>query len=123
MRRRSLVLAALLAGACSAVTTQQGVEMVSELAGAWRGRLAVVQANAAATMTVQEDGRYQGALHFDRGEERPFTGVIVLARPGLWRYHGTHGNGTVLLVRRGDELTLRFVPDGGGGGGAFTRPR
>ena len=79
-------------------------------------------ANATATMTVKDDGSYVGALHFDGGEDRPFTGAIAVIRPGRLRYQGSHGNG-IVAVDRGRDVTLRFVPDGGGGGGAFTRAR
>jgi hypothetical protein len=121
-RVRALLGAVLLAG-CSLVSTQQPVENVRELAGAWQGRLALQLANASATMTIKESGAYEGALHLDGGIDRPFSGAIVVTRPGRLRYQGTHGNGIVTLVKRGDALTLRFVPDGGGGGGSFTRAR
>jgi len=124
MSRLAFVLAAavMLTG-CSAVSRQHPVASVQELAGDWHGRLALQLANAAATMTIKENGAYQGALHLDGGEDRPFNGAIIVVRPGRVRYQGSHGNGIVVLVRRGDESTLRFVPDGGGGGGAFTRVR
>ena len=124
MNRLALVLAAavMLTG-CSAVSRQHPVASVQELAGDWHGRLALQLANATATLTIKENGAYQGALHLDGGEDRPFNGAIIVVRPGRVRYQGSHGNGIVVLVRRGDESTLRFVPDGGGGGGAFTRVR
>jgi hypothetical protein len=124
MNRLALVLAAavMLTG-CSAVSRQHPVASVHELAGDWHGRLALQLANAAATMTIKENGAYQGTLHLEGGEDRPFNGAITVVRPGRVRYQGPHGNGIVMLMRRGDESTLRFVPDGGGGGGAFTRVR
>ena len=124
MNRLALVLAtAVMLIGCSVVSRQHPVASVHELAGDWHGRLALQLANAAATMTIKENGAYQGALHLDGGEGRPFNGAIIVVRPGRVRYQGSHGNGIVMLMRRGDESTLRFVPDGGGGGGAFTRVR
>lgn len=117
-----LALLALLLGGCSLVASPD-VVAVRELAGAWRGRLALQQSNATATMTVKDDGGYQGALHLEGGEDRAFNGAIVIVRPGRLRYQGSHGNGMVIIVSQGAEMTLRFVPDGGGGGGAFTRAR
>ncbi len=124
MNRLALVLAAsvMLIG-CSVVSRQHPVASIHELAGDWHGRLALQLANAAATLTIKENGAYQGALHLAGGEDRPFNGAITVVRPGRVRYQGSHGNGMVMLMRRGDESTLRFVPDGGGGGGAFTRVR
>ena len=117
----ALATSIALAG-CSLAPTRD-VASVRELAGQWRGRLALPLANAAATMTIDDNGSYRGALHFQGGEDRPFTGAIVVLRPGRLRYQGSHGNGSVMVQDRGAELTLRFVPDGGGGGGAFTRVR
>ena len=122
MSRLALGLAvAVMLTVCSAVSRQHPVASVHELAGDWHGRLALQLANAAATMTIKENGAYQGALHLDGGEDRPFNGAITVVRPGRVRYQGSHGNGIVMLMRRHGESMLRFVPDGGGGGGAFTR--
>jgi len=124
MKRLALVLGAVvILTSCSDVSRQHPVASVQELAGDWHGRLALQLANAAATLTIKANGAYQGALHLDGGEDRPFNGSITVIRPGRVRYQGSHGNGIVVLVRRGEESTLRFVPDGGGGGGAFTRVR
>ena len=123
MRRGAVALLIVALGGCSLVSTRDSIASVRELAGAWRGRLALQLANAAATMTIKEDGAYQGALHLDGGEDRPFNGAITILRPGRVRYQGSHGNGIVMVTQRGTETTLRFVPDGGGGGGTFTRAR
>jgi hypothetical protein len=124
MTRTLLVLAvAIAAAACSLLSSPESVADVRELAGPWRGRLATQIANAAATMTIDEMGAYTGALHVEGGEDRPFAGAIVVVRPGRLRYQGSHGNGLVMLTRRDDRTMLRFVPDGGGGGGTFTRAR
>ena len=92
-----LAVAAMLTG-CSAVSRQHPVASVQELAGEWHGRLALQLANAAATMTIKENGAYQGALHLDGGEDRPFNGAITVVRPGRVRYQGSHGNGIVMLM-------------------------
>jgi hypothetical protein len=113
-----LVLA--VAGCATKVTVEPGMN-VRDLAGPWRGRLAIAGANATASLTIKEDGLYTGTLHLEVGD-RPFTGAIVLARPARLRYHGTHGDGTVVVTpRTGPPAALQFVPDGGGGGGSFTR--
>ena len=123
MTRLAIALAATMALAGCSLSSGHDVVTVRELTGAWRGRLALPLANAAATMTIDDNGSYRGALHFEGGEDRPFNGAIVVLRPGRLRYQGSHGNGLVMVEDRGAELTLRFVPDGGGGGGAFTRVR
>jgi len=120
MTRLAVVIAASVLAGCALAATQEPAVTTRDLAGAWQGRLALQLANAAATLTIKEDGTYQGALHLDGGEDRPFSGAIVTVREGRLRYQGTHGNGLVMVRQRG-EITLRFVPDGGGGGGAFTR--
>jgi hypothetical protein len=120
--RLAVLLATVMVAGCSLASTPQPVT-VRELAGAWQGRLALQLANATATMTIKDDGTYRGALHLAGGEDRPFNGAIVVVRPGRMRYQSSHGNGFVMLAERGGEVTLRFVPDGGGGGGAFTRAR
>ena len=123
MTRLAIVLAAVMLAGCSLLSTQPPVGTVRELAGAWQGRLALQLANAVATLSIKDDGTYQGALHLEGGEDRPFSGAIVIVRPGRVRYQGSHGNGIVTVTQHGDEIALRFVPDGGGGGGAFTRVR
>jgi hypothetical protein len=92
-----------------------------DLAGSWHGRFAARAANATTSLTLKDDGTYAGTMHLEAGD-RPFTGAIVMARPGRLRYHGTTGDGTVVLKpSSGPPAALRFVPDGGGGGGVFTR--
>jgi hypothetical protein len=120
--RLAVLLATVIVAGCSLASTQSPAT-VREIAGVWQGRLALQLANATATMTIKDDGAYRGALHLEGGEDRPFTGAIVIVRPGHMRYQGSHGNGFVMLAERDGEVTLRFVPDGGGGGGAFTRAR
>ena len=112
------VVAITMAGCAGASSSRVGT--VGEIAGRWQGRMALPLANAAATMDVEETGVYRGALHSDAGEQ-PFSGAIVRLPTGRLRYQGSHGNGIVLITP--SPLTLRFVPDGGGGGGSFTRLR
>jgi hypothetical protein len=118
LARACLVLA--LAGCATSPVRHPGPE-VRELAGTWRGRLAIGGANAVATLTIAEDGAYAGALHLEAGD-RPFSGTIVVARPGRLRYLGTHGDGSVFVTPPGGPpATLQLVPDGGGGGGSLAR--
>ena len=121
MKAVALMLAVVaLAGCTKAPRVHPGPD-VRELAGTWRGRLAVGAANAAATVAIKEDGVYAGALHLEGGD-RPFTGAIVAARPGRLRYHGSHGDGSIVVTPpNGPPATLHFVPDGGGGGGSLAR--
>src|SRR5262249_15107945 len=77
-----VVFALLVLTGCAHVSRQHPVASVQELSGDWRGRLALQLANAAATMTIKEDGTYRGALHLDGGDDRPFNGAITVLRPG-----------------------------------------
>jgi hypothetical protein len=122
MTRLAVFLVTIVVAGCSLVATQSPATL-REIAGTWQGRMALEPANASATLTIRDDGTYQGALHLAGGEDRPFSGAIVVVRPGRVRYHGSHGNGLIVLVERDGQVALRFVPDGGGGGGAFTRAR
>jgi hypothetical protein len=121
--RISVVLLALaLAGCTPPPRVHPGVS-VRELAGTWQGRLATDGANAAATVAIREDGAYTGTLHLEGGD-RPFTGAIVMVPPGQLRFHGTYGDGTVVVTpRTGPPVAVHFVPDGGGGGGSLSRVR
>lgn len=121
MRYARLALVVIMATACAVTSTAPPAVRVRDLAGTWHGRLAVHPGNAAASLTIKEDGTYAGTMHFER-DERLFTGAIVEARPGRLRYLGSHGDGAVAVrPETGPATTLRFVPDGGGGGGSFTR--
>ena len=107
-RRRLVVLA--LAG-CGKPPSLNPGPSVRELAGPWRGRLALGGANARATLTIKEDGAYAGALHLESGD-RPFTGAIVLARPGRLRYHGSIGDGSVVVTPPRATRDPAFRADG-----------
>ena len=120
--RRALVVGvvAITMTACVGTTSSSRVGTLQEIAGRWQGRMALPLANAVATMDVKETGVYSGALHTNAGEQ-PFSGTIVRLPTGRLRYQSTHGNGIVLIIPSPPTLTLRFVPDGGGGGGSFAR--
>jgi hypothetical protein len=121
MKGLALALAVVVLAGCAKAPPVHPGPSVRELAGTWRGRLAVGAANAAATLTIKEDGLYAGMLHLEGGD-RPFTGTIVAARPGRLRYHGSNGDGSVVVTPpTGPPATLHFVPDGGGGGGSLAR--
>ena len=62
------------------------------------------------------------ARMFLDGGDRDSRGVIVGLPSGRLRYQGSDGNGEVRVESAGGVTTLRFAPDGGGGGGAFRRP-
>jgi hypothetical protein len=121
VRHALLALVVVVATACAATSTAPPAIRVRDLAGTWQGRLAMQAGNAAASLTIKDDGTYAGTMHFER-DERLFTGAIVEARPGRLRYLGSHGDGAVVVRPQTVPATmLRFVPDGGGGGGSFTR--
>jgi hypothetical protein len=120
MTRGLLVALILITAGCSWKVTPDPLVKVRELAGTWEGRLALPAANARASLTIKEDGTYAGTMHLESGD-RPFTGTMVESRDRV-RYHGTHGDGTVVATpRTAPPALLQFVPDGGDGGGSFTR--
>ncbi len=121
MSRALVVVLALAAAACTTITSRPGGSL-ADLAGTWEGRFALRLANALATMEIKPDGAYAGALHVEGGE-RPFSGAIVALASGRLRYQGTNGTGIVMVAQSATGMTLRFVPDGGGGGGSLTRAK
>ena len=118
MSRALVAGLAVLATAGCATTSR--VATLGDLVGTWEGRFALRLANAAATMEINAEGAYRGAVHTEAGE-RSFSGAIVRLPTGRLRYQGTHGNGIVMMSTSASGPTLRFVPDGGSGGGSFTR--
>jgi hypothetical protein len=120
MTRGLLVALIVITAGCTWKVTPDPLVKVRELAGSWEGRLALPAANARASMTIKEDGTYAGTMRLEAGD-RPFTGTMVESRYRV-RYHGTHGDGTVVATpHTGPPTQLQFVPDSGGGGGSFTR--
>jgi hypothetical protein len=121
MKRLAIALLVVVLTGCSTPPPLHPGPSVRELAGTWRGRLAIGAANGVATLAIKEDGTYAGMLHLEGGD-RPFSGAIVQARPGRLRYLGTNGDGTVVVTPPNQPAaTLHFVPDGGGGGGSLAR--
>lgn len=120
MTRVLLALVLALTAGCSVAPARDALPTLRDPTGTWRGRLAVPAANAATSLTINQDGSYAGTMHLERGD-RPFTGAIVITAQGRLRYHGTFGDGSVQAnPANGAATALRFVPDGGGGG-SFTR--
>jgi hypothetical protein len=113
-----LVAAVLLAGC--AVATAPPATSVADVAGEWRGRWLGPAGHAMAALSVKADGAYRMA-HFLDGGDRVTTGVVMGLPSGRLRYVGTDGNGTVHVESASGAAVLRFVPDGGGGGGTFRR--
>jgi hypothetical protein len=91
-----------------------------DLAGEWRGRWLGASGHAVAGLSIKPDGAYRLALFLDGGD-RFEAGVVIPLPSGRLRYQGASGNGEVHLESSGGAPTLRFVPDGGGGGGTFRR--
>jgi hypothetical protein len=114
VRLAALATSCAVATACASSTPLRDVRQV---AGTWQGRVSNVLGHAPATITINEDGTYTGAMYLDAGERR-FAGAIVVLGDHRARYMGTAGGGSVRLEGR-DGKTLRFVQDGGGGGASF----
>lgn len=93
---------------------------LGDLAGEWRGRWTGPAGHALAAMSIEASGAYRARMFLDGGD-RDSRGVIVGLPSGRLRYQGSDGNGEVRVESAGGVTTLRFAPDGGGGGGAFGR--
>ena len=93
---------------------------LSDLAGDWRGRWSGPAGHALAALSVEPGGAYRARMFLDGGD-RDSHGVIIAMPSGRLRYQGGDGNGEVRIESTGGVTTLRFAPDGGGGGGAFRR--
>jgi len=93
---------------------------LGDLAGEWRGRWTGPAGHALAAMSIEASGAYRARMFLDGGD-RDSRGVIVGLPSGRLRYQGSDGNGEVRVESAGGVTTLRFTPDGGGGGGAFRR--
>jgi hypothetical protein len=94
---------------------------LGDLAGEWRGRWTGPAGHALAAMSIEASGAYRARMFLDGGD-RDSRGVIVGLPSDRLRYQGSDGNGEVRVESAGGVTTLRFAPDGGGGGGAFRRP-
>jgi hypothetical protein len=115
----ALLVGAVLVGGCAPGGTRPAGG-IGDLAGEWRGRWLGPAGHARAALSVKPDGAYRMALFLDGGD-RVVSGTVVPLSSGRLRYQDLHGNGEVRVERDGGVRTLRFVPDGGGGGGAFRR--
>lgn len=123
MRRRwravvSGVAAVALAGC--AIGAGRPVNDVGALAGEWRGRWLGSAGHAVAALSVKPDGAYRATLFLDGGD-RTVAGVVTPLPSGRLRYQSADGSGEVRVEAADGAPALRFVPDGGGGGGAFRR--
>jgi hypothetical protein len=112
-------LGAVLALGCAAGAGPRPAG-VGEVAGEWRGRWLGSAGHAIAALSIKPDGAYRLALFLDGGDHLE-AGVVTPLPSGRLRYQGASGNGEVRLEASGGAPALRFVPDGGGGGGAFRR--
>jgi hypothetical protein len=112
-------LIVLLLAGCATTDGAPGPGL-SDLAGDWRGRWAGPAGHALAALSVEPGGAYRARMFLDGGD-RDSHGVIIALPSGRLRYQGGDGNGEVRIESAGGVTTLRFAPDGGGGGGAFRR--
>jgi hypothetical protein len=113
-----VVVLALLTG-CATADGRPGPGL-SDLAGEWRGRWLGPAGHALAALSIEPTGAYRARMFLDGGD-CDSRGVIIALSSGRLRYQGGDGNGEVRLESSGGVTTLRFAPDGGGGGGAFRR--
>ena len=123
MRRRWRTIASGIAGvALAGCATGAGgpVTDVGALAGEWRGRWLGPAGHAVAALSMKPDGAYRATM-FLEGGDRTVAGVVTPLPSGRLRYQSGDGNGEVRVETAGGAPALRFVPDGGGGGGAFRR--
>ncbi len=112
---RGLALAAMVSAGCAAPWLTASPDSARRLAGPWTGWMMMGWlGNGPATMTVRDNGTFDGVLRLADGD-RPFHGAISVLGPRTMRYDGTFGDGKVTL----DEDTLKLLPDGGGGVATF----
>jgi hypothetical protein len=116
--RRAALVALLLAG-CVAGPGRPPAG-VGDLAGEWRGRWLGSAGHASTALSIAPDGAYRMTMFLDGGD-RVATGAVTALPTGRVRYQGAEGNGDVRVESGSGAPVLRFVPDGGGGGGAFRR--
>jgi hypothetical protein len=114
-----MALAALLLSGCAAGAGYPPAG-VGDLAGEWRGRWVGTSGHAMAALSITPQGGYRLAMFLDGGD-RVTTGAVTALPSGRVRYQGAEGNGDVRVEADRGAPVLRFVPDGGGGGGTFRR--
>jgi hypothetical protein len=113
----TIVANMLLACATGPASSPPGL---GALAGEWRGRWLGPVGHGVAALTIEPSGAYRATMFLDGGD-REARGAIVMLPSGRLRYLGGEGDGEVRIETAGTATTLRFVPDGGGGGGTFRR--
>lgn len=107
------LLALGLALAAFGCVTAAPIQVVSELAGEWRGRVSSPAGHALAALAIAADGGFKGTMFLGEGD-RSFYGALVVVRPGHVRYQGTDGNGTVRVSEENGRRVLKFLRDDGG---------
>lgn len=112
-------LSVLLLAGCLTADGASGAGL-GDLAGEWRGRWVGPVGHALAALSIEASGAYRARMFLDGGD-RDSRGLIVGLPSGRLRYQGGDGNGEVRVESAGGATTLRFAPDGGGGGGVFRR--
>jgi hypothetical protein len=115
----TLILIGGLVAGC-ATTDRAAHPSLADVAGEWRGRWSGQAGHALAAVSIEASGAYRARM-FLEGGDRDTQGVIIALPSGRLRYQGGDGNGEVRLESADGATTLRFAPDGGGGGGSFRR--
>ena len=119
LRLRVLGLALILAG-CASWLPEESTSVLGDATGEWKGSMDGQLGRGEATLVVQPNGRYEGALRLtDR--DRPFSGTIMTLGTRGGRYAGTDGDGTVTLRHEDGRTVLKFIRDGGGSTATFVR--
>jgi hypothetical protein len=121
-RRSAMLLPALTLLVVAGCLSASGVagRGLSDIAGEWRGRWSGPAGHSLAAVSIEPSGAYKARMFLDGGD-RDSQGVIIVLPSGRLRYQGGDGNGDVRLEFTGGATTMRFAPDGGGGGGTFRR--
>jgi hypothetical protein len=113
-------LTGLAALGCASGLPVRPPEGVASAAGTWHGRMVGPFGHATARLVVAGDGTFRGTRYFV-GNDQEFSGSLASVWAGALRFQSTDGVGSVTLAERDGRQVLRFVPDGGGGLGEFTR--
>ena len=116
-------LIAVLTTGCATLWPTAFPEGAGSLAGPWNGWMMIGRlGNGAATMTVRDNGVFDGVLRLADGDEA-FHGALTVLGSRTMRYGGSLGEGTATLSEAAGERTLRLVPDGGGGLATFLQAK
>ena len=118
-----VALIAVLTTGCATLWPTASATDAGRLEGQWIGWMMIERlGNGPATMTVRNDGVFDGVLRLADGE-RAFRGGISVLGSRTMRYDGTFGDGTATVTGGAGERTLRLVPDGGGGVATFVQAK